>query len=253
MLSLLDPSAGTVTPVVPGRPRQLRTYTASPAPGQAGPGELRSYVLADVVRRVAERHSLLVTAWHAAGRNAAAKDAAGGQALAASWAALNVHPLEPVLDLPAALDLGIGSRPVQADVRWLQPGPARPADGAAMSLTALSGGGLDPLALRLVFLQQHYAETVELTWAGLAAADQTLREWRALVADWANSPSEPMAARYTADITHAFDNDLDTPAALRLVAALAADSRVPAGSKFESFVWIDHLLGLDLARDIGRY
>ncbi len=248
MLSLLDPSVGTVTPVVPARPRQLRTYTASLAPGPPGPGELRSYVLADVVRRVGERHSLLVSAWHAAGAGTTE-----GGALAASWAALNVHPLEPVLDLPAALDLGIGSRPAQADVRWLQPAPARPADGAAMSLTALSGSGLDPLALRLVFLQQHYGETVELTWAGLAAADQTVREWRALVADWANSPSEPMAARYTADITGAFDNDLDTPAALRLVAALAADSRVPPGSKFESFVWIDHLRGLDLARDIGRY
>ena len=38
----------------------------------------------------------------------------------------------------------------------------------------------------------------------------------------------------------------------QLVAALAADPQIPAGSKFESFAWTDHLLGLDLARDIGR-
>jgi len=248
VLSLFDPSAGTVTPVVPARPRQLRTCTAGAAGGEPGEaGALRSYVVADVIRRVAERHSLLVTAWHAAGESAA-----GGHALAAAWAALNIHPLEPVPEPPAALDLGIGPQPVQAGARWLQAAPARPADGAGMSLAAISGRGLDPLALRLVFLQQHYGEAVELTWAGLAAADRTVREWRALVADWANSPSKPMCAQYTADIRDAFDNDLDTPAALRVVAALAADPQIPAGSKFESFAWTDHLLGLDLARDIGR-
>ncbi len=244
MLRLFDPSAGAVTPLVPARPRQLRTCTA----GLAGdtPG-LRSYVLADVVRRVAEGHGLLVSAWHSAEAGPAE-----GDGLAEAWAALNIHPLEPAAEPPAVLDLWIGAHPARAGVRPLRPGPARPAEGAGPSLTAMAGRGLDPLALRFVFLRSHYREPVEVTWAELAAAGRTVREWRGLVADWANSPSRPMCAQYTADIRDAFDNDLDTPAALRAVAALAADREIPPGSKFESFVFLDHLLGLDLARDIGR-
>jgi hypothetical protein len=232
-----------VTAVVPARPRQLRTYTD----GQAGEAGLRSYVLADVVRRVAEGHSLQVSAWHTAGAGPAE-----GRELATAWAALNVHPLEPAAEPPAALDLAIGPEPGQPGVRWLRAGPARSDGGAGMSPAAVSGRGLDPLALRLVFLQRHYREPVELGWAALAAADRTVREWRAMVAGWANSPSKPMPAQYPADVRHAFDDDLDTPAALRTVAALAADPQIPPGAKFETFVHLDHLLGLDLARDIGR-
>ena len=50
----------------------------------------------------------------------------------------------------------------------------------------------------------------------------------------------------------AFDDDLDTPAALRVLRSLEKDSEIPPGAKFETFVYADQLLGLDLARDIGR-
>src|SRR6266536_2780862 len=54
------------------------------------------------------------------------------------------------------------------------------------------------------------------------------------------------------DITGAFDDDLDTPAALRALRGLEKDAEIPAGSKFETFASVDRLLGLDLARDVGR-
>ena len=247
VLSLFDPSAGTLTPLVPARPRQLRTCTVGTAAGAAGLAELRACVLADVVRRVGEGHGLLVTAWHAAEDGGADR-----HALELAWGALNVHPLEAVPEPPAGLDLGISAQPGRPGVRWLQPGATRSADGNEVGPAAISGRGLDPLALRLVFLQRRYRDPAELTWEELAAADRTVRDWRALVADWANSPSKPMCAQYTAEVKGAFDDDLDTPAALSAVAALAADQEIPAGSKFESFVSLDHLLGLDLARDIGR-
>ena len=247
MLSLFDPVAGAATPLASARPRQLRTWTVAAGSQDGDAAELRPYVLADVVRRVAESHNLQVSAWYTVGE-ADAED----RALTKAWAALNVHPLEPVPEPPAALDLGIGPQPARAEVRWLAAAPARPANGAGKSPAVIGARGLDPLALRLVFLRRHYAEPVDLTWDELTAADQTVREWRGLVADWANSPSKPMCAQYTADIKGAFDDDLDTPAALRAVAALAADPEIPAGSKFETFVHLDHLLGLDLARDIGR-
>ena len=112
--------------------------------------------------------------------------------------------------------------------------------------------GLDPLALRLAFLEHHHRERAVLSRDVLEAADRALRHWREQVAGWALSPSKPMCAGYTGDILDAFDDDLNTPAAVRSLRALAADSEVPPGSKFESFAYYDQLLGLDLARDVGR-
>ena len=49
----------------------------------------------------------------------------------------------------------------------------------------------------------------------------------------------------------AFSDDLDTPRALQVVRAFEK-SDASAGSKLETFLWADRLLGLDLARDIGK-
>ena len=119
-------------------------------------------------------------------------------------------------------------------------------------LSDLAERGLDPLALRLAFTEHRYRQQLNLTWSTLEAADATVRRWRQRVAEWANSPSRPMCAQYVADFLGAFDDDLDTPAALRVLRAVEKDSEVPPGAKFETFAYADQLLGLDLARDIGR-
>jgi cysteinyl-tRNA synthetase len=61
-----------------------------------------------------------------------------------------------------------------------------------------------------------------------------------------------MAADYVQRISDAFDDDLDTPTAVVALGELEKDDAVTAGSKFETFAWADRLLGLDLARDVGR-
>jgi cysteinyl-tRNA synthetase len=124
--------------------------------------------------------------------------------------------------------------------------------GNVVLVSDLADRGLDPLALRLAFLEHRYRQQMNLTWDTLSAADRTLRRWRELVAEWAGSPSKPMCAQVTAQIAAAFDDDLDTPAALRVLRKLEQDPQTPPGSKFESFAHADQLLGLDLARDVGR-
>ena len=124
--------------------------------------------------------------------------------------------------------------------------------GNVVLLSDLVSRGLDPLALRLAFLEHRYRQQMNLTWDTLNAADRTLRRWRELVAEWACSPSKPMCAQVTEQIATAFDADLDTPAALRALRRLEQDLQIPPGSKFESFAHADQLLGLDLARDVGR-
>jgi cysteinyl-tRNA synthetase len=124
--------------------------------------------------------------------------------------------------------------------------------GNVVLVADLAERGIDPLALRLAFLEHRYRQQMNLTWGTLTAADATLRRWRERVADWAQSPSRPMCAEVTAEIGAAFDDDLDTPAALLALRRLEKDGEIPAGSKFESFASADRLLGLDLVRDVGR-
>jgi hypothetical protein len=195
----------------------------------ASPDQPRPCLLADLISRVAERHHLRASvAWPAP----------------ADWMALNVHPADITAGPPEPLDVAVApaAEPSGAPAHRVAPGTAGPVD-----IT-----GVDPLALRLALLQRPYRADVDLTPDDLKAADEVLRHWRALVGHWALSPSKPMCAQYTGDFLSALDDDLDTPAALRTLLALAADQVIPDGSKFEAFAYADRFLGLDLAREIGR-
>jgi hypothetical protein len=192
-------------------------------------GQPRPCVLADLLFRVAERHHL--------------RASVSGPA-PAGWAELNVYPAGVAAGPPEPLDVAVAATnsPAGAPAHRLTPGPAGPVDTA----------GLDPLSLRLAFLGHPYREGLTLTRADLEAADAALRDLREQVQHWALSPSRPMCAQYTGDFLGALDDDLDTPAALRTLSALAADQVIPDGSKFEAFAYLDRFLGLDLARDVGR-
>jgi cysteinyl-tRNA synthetase len=111
--------------------------------------------------------------------------------------------------------------------------------------------GFDPLALRLAFLTSRYRQQANLSWDAIGAAQKTLDRWRSSVAAWAEEPSKPMCAEVQEDVLEAFSDDLDTPRALQVLRAFEKTD-MPAGCKLETFLWADRLLGLDLARDIGK-
>jgi len=223
VLQLPDARDGRAAAVRPARPGTLRVWVASAAP--------RPCLLADLIRRVAQRHHLRPEVW---------------QAAPADWSALNVHPAQRSGPPPDPLDVAVtgDGLPAGPAAHVVRPGAAGPGMPEAT--------GTDPLALRLALLSRPYQEDLALTGPDLDAAAQTLADWRRRVARWALSPSKPMCAAYTGDFLGALDDDLDSPAALRVLAALAADAGVPPGSRFESFAYFDQFLGLDLAREVGR-
>jgi hypothetical protein len=112
----------------------------------------------------------------------------------------------------------------------------------------------DPLALRFALLSVPWPEPVDVTADAQAAAQDTLKDWRRRVAEWARSPSGPIPPRLADKVRTALD-DLDTVSALALLRGLAADDTdetVSPGTRFETFVYVDRLLGLELPRDIGK-
>jgi hypothetical protein len=174
------------------------------------------------------------------------------KALARDAGLLQIHPAEAapgeVADVrvtghPAALDdVPDGTAGLRIDV-----GPTR-APGAA----ALPDLAADPLAVRLALLSHAHHEAVELTGPTTADAQRTLTRWRRRVAAWADEPSRPMHAETVRPARAAFDQCLDTAAALAALRRLETDTGVPAGAKFETFVHLDRVLGLELAREIGH-
>ncbi|MEU4507945.1 cysteine--tRNA ligase [Nonomuraea wenchangensis] len=124
--------------------------------------------------------------------------------------------------------------------------------GDVVLLSDVTAAGLDPLAVRMAFLEHRYRRQLDLTWDTLRAADRTLRRWRSRVAEWAESPSAPMAAGHVERVESALGDDLDAPAALRVLHELEGDGSVPPGAKLEAFLHVDQVLGLDLPIDIGK-
>jgi len=302
VLRLYDVSSGRVTAIRPAHPRELRVLAVTAGGrGEPGAGQLRAWLLPDLIRRCAERRSLVPTVCEITGpvTDGISVDLSAAAAVpdhAAARAALNIHPparialaSEPAERTaeyvapgrpsgrtggPPPFDIGTGEpgwfagrdfvRHLAAPAGAVTAGPpeqggavtAGPPEQAGgsgpLTLPDLAARGLDPLTLRLVFLGQRYRDDLTLTWDALHAAGKTLQWWRESVAEWALSPSAPISPRYADAVVAAFEDDLDTPAALRELGALEADGDIPAGAKFETFAALDRLFGLDLARDIGK-
>ena len=105
--------------------------------------------------------------------------------------------------------------------------------------------GLDPLALRLCFLENRYRSQMDLTWNSLHAANETLTRWRTRMAEWGTS-SETTA---DSEILEAFINDIDTP---RAILRLREIEKSNVNNRRELFLFADQVLGLDLDRSVAK-
>lgn len=227
-------------------------------------GDLRTFLLADLIRRNAEhRHDLTVVATLVIPDDGGGSDAeshAHDDTLRADTSALNVRAAEQTA--ASAMADPVTSREIIVGAHRVATGPVlfsgREVADAGMDAALpvyvpdLADRGIDPLALRLAYLSVRYREQADLSWNALTDANHELRRWRERVAQWAESPSKPMCAQVSAQVAAAFDDDMDSPAAVAALRGLEQDPEVPPGSKFESFMHADQILSLDLPREIGR-
>jgi hypothetical protein len=253
VLRLLDAHTRAHDEVRPARPGLLLVCALVPGVAEAadltGP---RALLLADLLTRVAELRNLQVFyALASDGQQPVLERAIG---------ALGIHPPAARASLAGAQAALGGS----IDVYLASPGTSEgdrlsglvvPVGAARLHREAGTAADLlagdEPMAVRLGLLSFPYHQPADLTGQTLAEARATVGRWRLRVAQWAQSPSRPMPARIAETVQSAF-GDLDTVSALALLRSLEADADVPAGAKFESFVYADRVLGLDLPRDIGR-
>jgi cysteinyl-tRNA synthetase len=115
--------------------------------------------------------------------------------------------------------------------------------GNVVLLSDIIAREIDPLALRLCFLENRYRSQMDLTWNSINAADETLKRWRSKMATWGQSSKTTVDA----EIQSAFNNDLDTP---KVILRLREIEKSSAENKRELFMYADQVLGLDLNRPV---
>ncbi|MDV5149194.1 hypothetical protein R1T08_34925 [Streptomyces sp. SBC-4] len=273
MLRIVDTRTGHLAEI-PSVRRHLLSICVHVPVSDAGIGmmDLRTLLVGDVLARTAELHGLQSRTFltmpdlpHPPHEQAVALDRA--------MSALGVHPPAAVGAHPpggtpcAAADVhvrayGTTAQGVVGGVRMDvgQAGPASQETDAPDRFPLLSPGlldavapaGTDPLAVRMLMLGHPYGTPVTVTGTALEEARRALGDWRQLVADWAEEPSRPVPADVLRHAHAVLADDLDVPAVLDTLGTLATRDDVPAGAKFETFAFLDRVLGLDLARDVGH-
>jgi cysteinyl-tRNA synthetase len=104
--------------------------------------------------------------------------------------------------------------------------------------------GIDPLAVRLCFLENRYRSQMDLTWNSINAAHETLKRWRTKMSEW----DQASEIGIDPDIEAAFNNDLDTP---KVILRLREIEKSDLANKRGLFLYADQVLGLDLDRPIA--
>ncbi|MFD3992082.1 hypothetical protein [Streptomyces sp. NPDC058583] len=266
MLRIVDTRTGRLAEIPSVRRHLLSICVHLPVGDDAGIGlpDLRALLVGDVLARTAELHGLQSRTFLTTPDLPAERTEALGRAMSA----LGIHPPatvgvhHPNGTLCAAADAHVHTYGTAAQdvaggvlVGVGEVGPAsRESDvpDGARRLDAVVPEGTDPLAVRLLMLGHPYRTPVTVTDAALDEARRTLGDWRQRVADWAQEPSRPIPADVLRHAHAVLADDLGVPAVLDMLAAVETRADVPAGAKFETFAFLDRVLGLDLAREVGH-
>jgi hypothetical protein len=263
VLRLLDARAGSYAEVRPAQSGLLRVCAYVPeTAGGTDISWLRVLLVADLLLRAAELLNLqvltvLVSAGQDPAQLAAYERAAGALGIHPPAARAGVQEVGTALDGP--IDVHLVSQDADPDGSrnglLVRVGSAHLRGSAdhvgAGGADVLAGPGRDPLAIRFALMSLPYYQQADLTEGMLASAHETAAHWRHQVAGWAESPSGPIPPPAAEAVRAAF-GDLDTTRVLALLRDLTRDADLPAGAKFETFLYADRVLGLDLPRDIGR-
>lgn len=153
---------------------------------------------------------------------------------------------------PTGPALHASDTPVASSSRATTTGAALLRVAQVVTLAAVSRPWQQPLAIRLALLWAQHTQPAVLDAANLGRAQETLTRWRHLVRQWAHFPSAAIPGEVLARAQAAFEDNLNTPAALGVLREMEADETISAGAKFETFLHLDRVFGLDLGRDLAR-
>jgi len=111
---------------------------------------------------------------------------------------------------------------------------------------------LDPLSLRVCFLENRYRSQMDLSWESLKAAHTLIQRWREKISIWQHDKqSDSKQVKNLVDeIVLDFSQDLDTPRAIQKLRGIEKDDLISNGVKYEVFKAVDPLFGLELFKSV---
>ena len=121
--------------------------------------------------------------------------------------------------------------------------------GNVVLVSDLVRRGLDPLALRLTFLENRYRSQIDLTWDALIAADATIKRWRKKVKEWGEGASTAEAEEKTALLIAMICDDLRSADALIELRKIERDESLTPATRAYVFRELDKIFSLDLDRE----
>lgn len=109
--------------------------------------------------------------------------------------------------------------------------------------------GLNPLSLRLVFLEHRYRQQLDLTWNTLQAADKTLTRWYRLITELKKICQPVVDEEYLNKIKGFIENDLDTVNAILTLREVEKSASISNEVKLHTFLSAEKWLGLGFDQD----
>jgi len=127
--------------------------------------------------------------------------------------------------------------------------------GNVYTLSDVEKKGIDPLALRYLYLTAHYRDSLNFTWEALGAASVALQKLKELAVSLRSehqrailSPEkEGKLEKYQEQFRRATDDDLNTPQALASMWEMLK-SNIPSQDKYDALISFDDVLGLGLKK-----
>lgn len=114
---------------------------------------------------------------------------------------------------------------------------------------------IDPLALRLLFLQTHYRQQMNFTWEAVQGAQEAYRKLKETVVVLRQQTERSMLSEeklekineYRENFVKAISTDLQMPQAVAILFEVVK-SNIPSTDKFDLLMEFDQVLGLNLAK-----
>ncbi len=131
--------------------------------------------------------------------------------------------------------------------------------GNLLTIDDIEKKGIEPAALRLLFLQTHYRQEMNFTWDALQASQNALKRLREAVQQAKSQTQRSQMSTEKAETTAAFSNkffdalanDLQTPQAVAVLWEVLK-SNIPSEDKYDLIIEFDRVLGLDIDKGIEK-
>ncbi len=131
--------------------------------------------------------------------------------------------------------------------------------GNFLTMDDIIAHGIDPMALKLLFLSSHYRSELNFTWENVDGAAKSYARLINILRQAKNDVEQPMLSpekmqkvqEYRDTFFAHMENDMHTSEALAVLWEVVK-SNVPSQDKYDLLVEFDTVLGLDLANAVGK-